>query len=156
MKVIVKAIIVTLLAISYPIDAAELEPLKQFINRKPLFLADKNDIKFVASRCSALYLVLSFRAEGVSELKELRDIAGEYADRAVTYNQAREIVSKVTEPSTAQQKEFARSYADITLTNWKQSGDLFKGIINDDLDVCLDNYAYFKKLAVNLSKDIKK
>jgi hypothetical protein len=151
-----KVLIAFFVAISCALHAAELEPLKQFINRKPLFLSDKNDIKFVASRCSALYLVLSSRAEGVSELKELRDIAGEYADRAVTYDQVREIVSKVTEPSTAQQKEFARSYADITLTNWKQSGDLFKGIINDDLDVCLDNYPYFKKLAVNLSKDIRK
>jgi len=156
MNGIVKALIVIFLAISYPIDAAELEPLKQFINRKPLFLADKNDTKFVASRCSALYLVLSSRAEDISKSKDLRDIALDYADRAVTYDRVREIVSKVTESSRTQQKEFAQSYADITLTNWKQSGDVFKGIISDDLDVCLDNYVYFKKLAVNLSKETKK
>ena len=156
MNGIVKALIVMFLAISYPIDAAELEPLKQFINRKPLFLSDKNDTELIASRCSALYLVLSSRAETVPKSKELKDIATDYGDRAGVYNEVREVISKVTKSPQNQQKEFAQSYADTTLKNWKQSNDIFKGIVNDDLDVCRDNYAYFKKLAVNLSKETKK
>jgi hypothetical protein len=156
MKVIVKALIVTLLAISYPIDAAELEPLKQFINRKPSFLSDKNDTELIASRCSALYLVLSSRTETVPKSKDLKGIATEYADLAGVYDEVREVISKVTKSPQNQQKEFAQSYADTTLKNWKQSNDIFKGIVNDDLDVCRDNYAYFKKLAVNLSQETKK
>ena len=144
------------LAISYPIDAAELETLKQFINRKPSFLSDKNDTELIASRCSALYLVLSSRAETVPKSKELKGIAADYGHRAGVYDEVREVISKVTRSPQNQQKEFAQSYADTTLKNWKQSNDIFKGIVNDDLDVCRDNYAYFKKLAVNLSKEIKK
>jgi len=156
MNGIVKALIVMFLAISFPIDAAELEPLKQFINRKPLFLSDKNDTELIASRCSALYLVLSSRTEAVPKSKELKGIATEYADRAGVYDEVREVISKVTKSPQNQQKEFAQSYANATLMNWKQSNDIFKGIVNDDLDVCRDNYPYFKKLAVNLSKETKK
>ena len=156
MKVIVKALIVMFLAISFAIDAAELEPLKQFVNRKPFFLSDKNDTELIASRCSALYLVLSSRTEAVPKSKELKGIANDYADRAGVYDEVREVISKITKSPQNQQKEFAQSYADTTLMNWKQSNDIFKGIVNDDLDVCRDNYPYFKKLAVNLSKETKK
>jgi hypothetical protein len=144
-----------LLATSMPLHAAELEPLKQFINRKPLFLSDKNDTELVASRCSALYLVLSSRTEG-SKSNELQGIAKEYANRANTYDQVREVISKVTKSSNMQQKDFAKSYGDITLMNWKKYNDIFKGMVNDDLDVCRNNYPQFKKLATNLSKEIKK
>ena len=116
MNGIVKALIVMFLAISYPINAAELEPLKQFINRKPLFLSDKNDTELIASRCSALYLVLSSRTEAVPKSKELKGIATEYADRAGVYDEVREVISKVTKSPQNQQKEFAQSYADTT---WK-------------------------------------
>jgi len=156
MNGIVKALIVMFLAISFPIDAAELEPLKQFINRKPSFLSDKNDTELIASRCSALYLVLSSRTETVPKSKELKGIAADYADRARVYDEVREVISKVTKSPQNQQKEFAQSYANTTLMNWKQSNDIFKGIVSDDLDVCRDNYAYFKKLSINLSQDLKK
>ena len=144
-----------LLATSMPLHAAELEPLKQFINRKPLFLSDKNDTELVASRCSALYLVLSSRTEG-SKSNELQGIAKEYSNRAEIYDEVRDVISKVTKSSNSQQKDFAKSYRDITLMNWKQYNDIFKGMVNDDLDVCRDNYPQFKKLATNLSKEIKK
>jgi len=144
------------MAMTSYLHAAELEPLKQFINRKPLFFSDKNDTELLASRCSALYLVLSSRVEEAAKSKELRYISSEYADRSLVYNQVRNFMSKVTKTSPSHQKEFARNYADITLKNWKQSNNIFKGIVNDDLDVCSDNYGYFKKLAANLSKEIKK
>ena len=149
-----------LVTMSCSLHAAELESLKQFINRKPLFLSDKNDAELVASRCSALYLVLSFRTEEAPKSKELQGIAKEYSDRALIFDEVREIFSKVTDhktkPSELQQKEFAKNYGDITLMNWKQYNDIFKGMVNDDLDVCRDNYPQFKKLATNLSKEIKK
>jgi hypothetical protein len=149
-----------LLATSVPLHAAELEPLKQFINRKPSFISDKVDTQFVATRCGALYLVLSSRTDEVSKEKDLKALGKEYAERAFIYDKVREIFSRVTDPrgelSKQQEKDFAKNYADITLRNWKQNSDLFKGIVNDDLDVCRDNYPYFKKLANNLSKDIKK
>ena len=144
------------MAIAYPIDAGELEPLKHFINRKPSFLSDKNDTELIASRCSALYLVLSSRIETVPKSKELKGVATDYGDRAVVYDEVREFISKVTKSPQNQQKEFAQSYANTTLMNWKQSNDIFKGIVSDDLDVCRDNYAYFKKLSINLSQDSKK
>jgi len=156
LKILAKALIVVLGAIAYPIDAAELEPLKQFINRKPSFLSDKNDTELIASRCSALYLVLSSRTEAVPKSNELKGIATEYADRAGVYDEVREVISKVTKSPQNQQKEFAQSYADTTLKNWKQSNDIFKGIVSDDLDVCRDSYPYFKKLSINLSQDLKK
>ena len=144
-----------LVTISCSLHAAELESLKQFINRKPSFLSNKNDTELVASRCSALYLVLSSRTEG-SKSTGLQGIAKDYANRAGAYDEVREAISQVTKSSNTQQKDFAKSYRDITLMNWKQYNDLFKGIVNDDLDVCRDNYPYFKKLATNLSKEIKK
>ena len=144
------------MAMTSYLHAAELEPLKQFINRKPLFFSDKNDTEILASRCSALYLVLSSRVEEADKSKELRYISSEYADRALVYNQVRNFMSKVTKTSPSHQKEFAQNYADITLKNWKQSNDIFKGIVNDDLDVCRDNYDFFKKLAAKLSKETKK
>jgi hypothetical protein len=151
-----KALVVILMALASFAYAAELEPLKQFINRKPLFLSDKNDTEVIASRCSALYLVLSSRTEEFQKSKDLQAIAKDYADRAVVFDQVREVISKVTNPPQSQQKGFAQIYADTTLSNWKQSNDIFKGIVSDDLDVCRDNYAYFKKLSINLSKDLKK
>ena len=109
----------------------------------------------MASRCSALYLVLSSRTEG-SKSNELQGIAKEYSNRAEIYDEVREVISQVTKSSNSQQKDFAKSYRDITLMNWKQYNDIFKGMVNDDLDVCRDNYPQFKKLATNLSKEIKK
>ena len=144
-----------LIAISSSLHAKELESLKEFINRKPLFLSDKNDTEFVASRCSALYLVLSSRTEGSKSI-ELQSVTKEYANRADAYDQVREVMSKVTKSSNMQQKDFAKHYADITLMNWKQYNDIFKGMVNDDLDVCRNNYPHFKMLATNLSKEIKK
>lgn len=135
--------------------AQELESLAQYIHRKPLFISDKNDTLYVASRCSALYLVLSSRIEE-AKIKDLRPTIKEYDDRAVTYNQVRAILSKATGPSVdlsmKQQKDFAKIYADITLRNWKYSNDIFAGTIEQDLGVCRDNFSDFKKLAVNLSK----
>lgn len=87
-----------LVAISCSLHAKELESLKDFINRKPLFLSDKDDTEFVASRCSALYLVLSSRTEG-SKSSELQSIAKEYANRADAYDEVREVMSKVTKSS---------------------------------------------------------
>ncbi len=151
-----KALVVILMALGSFAYAAELEPLKQFINRKPLFLKDKNDTEVIASRCSALYLVLSSRTEELQKSKELQGVVKDYGDRAVIFDQVREVISQVTKSSQSQQKEFVQSYADMTLSNWKQSSDIFKGMVSDDLDVCRDNFAYFKKLSINLSKDIKK
>ena len=155
-----KAFMMMLLAMSCSIHAAELESLQQFIKKKPTYLSDKNDVEMMASRCSALYVVLSARAEEASSSKELKGTAKEYTNRALVFDEVREIFSKVTDhklqSSTTQQKEFGKIYADMTLMNWKQSGDLFKGIVNEDLDVCRDHYFHFKKLSVNLSKDIKK
>lgn len=145
-----------LMALGSFADAAELEPLKQFINRKPLFLRDKHDTEVIASRCSALYLVLSSRTEEFQKSKDLQDIAKDYGDRAVVFDQVREVISQVTKSPQSLQKGFAQSYADMTLSNWKQSNDIFKGMVRDDLDVCRDNFAHFKKLSINLSKDIKK
>lgn len=140
--------------------AAELEPLKQFINRKPQFIVDKSDVQFVATRCSALYLVLSSRTDEASKAKDMQGMTKEFVDRAATYEQVREVLSRATdlrgELARNQQKDFAKSYADITLVNWKKNGDIFEGMVNDDLNVCQDNYPYFKKLATNLSKEIKK
>jgi hypothetical protein len=151
-----KVLLVILMALASFADAAELESLKQFINRKPLFLSDKNDTEVIASRCSALYLVLSSRTEEFQKSKDLQGIAKDYADRAVVFDQVREVISKVTDPPQSQLKTFAQIYADLTLSNWKQSNDVFKGMVSDDEDVCRDNYAYFKKLSINLSKDLKK
>ena len=148
------------LAIPFTLNAAELEPLKQFINRKPQFISDKSDVQFIATRCSALYLVLSSRTDEASKAKDMQGMTKEFVDRAATYEQVREVLSRATglrgEPSRNQQKDFAKSYADITLSNWKQSNDLFRGIVGEDLGVCRDSYPYFKKLATNLYKDIKK
>ena len=138
------------MTITSSLYAAELEPLKQFINRKPLFFSDKNDTEMLASRCSALYLVLGSRIEAVPKSKEMQDISKEYADQAMVYDQVREVISKVTKSSITQQKEFAQNYANMTLINWKKHDDIFKGMVNDDLDVCQNNYIYFKKLAVDL------
>jgi hypothetical protein len=136
--------------------AAELESLKQFTNSKPSFISDKMDTQFAATRCAALYFVLSSRIEEISKEKALNVIAEDYADRAVTYDQVRDIFSKVIKTRDAssnnQEKKFAKRYSDITLSNWKQGNNLFKGIVNEDLDVCHENYPYFKKLATNLSK----
>jgi hypothetical protein len=140
---------------SSSIRATELEPLKEFIKRKPIFLSDKNDTVVMASRCSALYLVLSSRTEALKS-RELQGVSQEYSSRAYTYDQVREIISRVTDPSSSMQREFMMRYADITLMNWKEYGDLFKGIVGEDLDVCSQNYADFKKLANHLSKEIKK
>jgi hypothetical protein len=148
------------MAIPLSSSAAELEPLKQFINRKPQFISDKSDAQFVATRCSALYFILGSRAEEASKTKDVQNIAKDYTERAVIYEKARAIFSRVAylkgELSNAQQKDFAKSYTDITLVNWKKSGDIFEGMVNDDLGVCRDNYVYFKKLATNLSKEAKK
>ena len=148
------------MAMSCSLHAAELESLKQFINRKPLFLSDKNDTELVASRCSALYLVLSSRTEKVSNSKEVQSIAKEFGEQAFVFDQVREVISKVTDhkiqSSVSQQKQFAINYADITLTSWKQYNDIFRGMVNDDLDVCRNNYPQFKKIANNLSKEFKK
>jgi len=103
-----------------------------------------------------LYLVLSSRTEEFQKSKELQGIVKDYGDRAVVFDQVREVISQVTKSPQSQQKAFAQSYADTTLSNWKQSNDIFKGIVSDDLDVCRDNYAYFKKLSINLSKGLKK
>jgi hypothetical protein len=114
----------------------------------------------MATRCSALYFLLSARIEEASKAKDMQGMNKEFVDRAATYEQVREVLSRATglrgEPSRNQQKDFAKSYADITLSNWKQSNDLFRGIVGEDLDVCRDSYPYFKKLATNLYKDIKK
>ena len=160
LNLMIKTLITILLVITSSLHAAELESLKQFTNRKPSFISNKVDTQFVATRCSALYLVLSSRTEEASKEKALKAIAKDYADRAVTYDQVRDIFAKAISPKDESSKnlenEFAKKYSDITLRNWKQSNDLFKGIVNEDLDVCRDNYPYFKKLATNLSKDIKK
>ena len=151
-----KAFIIMLFAMSLSIHAAALESLQQWVNRKPFYLSNKNDIEMMASRCSALYLVLSARAEEVSSSKELKGTVKEYTNRALVFDEVREIFSKVTDhklqSSENQQKEFGKIYADMTLMNWKQRGDIFKGMVNDDLDVCHDHYLHFKKLSVNLSK----
>ena len=137
--------------------AQELESLEQYIHRKPLFISDKNDTLYVASRCSALYLVLSTRIEEAAKTKDLKSTIKEYEDRAVTFNQVRTILSKATgssvDMSMKQQKDFAKTYADLTLRNWKYGGDIFSGIIEQDFGVCRDNFPDFKKLAINLSKD---
>ncbi len=90
----------------------------------------------------------------------MQGMTKEFVDRAATYEQVREVLSRATdlrgELARNQQKDFAKSYADITLVNWKKNGDIFEGMVNDDLNVCQDNYPYFKKLATNLSKEIKK
>ena len=139
--------------------AADLEPLKQFIKRKPLFLSNKNDVEIVASRCSALYLVLSARTENVPKSKELQGLIKEYDERGTVFESVRDVFSRESmissQSSKNQQRVFAKTYADMTLSNWKQSGDLFKGMVNDDLDVCRDNYAYFDRLADRFSKEIK-
>lgn len=149
-----------LLVMSCSIHAAELESLQQWIKKKPNYLSDKNDVVIMASRCSALYLVLNSRAEEASSSKELQGTAKEYANRALVFDQVREVFSRVTDlkmqSSKAQQKEFGKIYADMTLINWKRHNDIFRGIVNHDLDVCDDHYLHFKKLANNLSKDIKK
>jgi len=155
-----KALVALLLGVSCSIHAAKLESLQQWIKKKPNYLLDKNNVAFMASRCSALYLVLNSRVEEASSSKELQDTAKEYANRALVFDQVREVFSRVTDlmmqSSKAQQKEFGKIYADMSLNNWKQHNDIFRGIVNDDLDVCDDHYLHFKKLANNLSKDIKK
>lgn len=152
---VTKILLVAFLFISTSMYAKEIEHLKEFVKRKPLFLSDKTDTVSIASRCSALYLVLSSRTESPKS-KELQAVSQEYAARAYTYDQVREVISKVTGSSKAMQKEFIMYYADITLLNWKENGDLFKGVVGEDLDVCSHNYADFKKLANHLSKEIKK
>lgn len=145
--------------ISISAYSEELESLKQLVNRKPLFFSDKSDTQMVATRCSALYIILSSRAEDPSNSKDLKTLSEAYINKAVVYSQARAVLSKAAnmrEYSRDQQKYFAKSYADMTLDNWKRYDDILKGIVNEDLNVCEDNYPYFKKLAINLSKEIKK
>ena len=141
--------------ISISAYSEELESLKQFISRKPLFFSDESDTQVIANRCSALYVILSSRVENSKNLKSLSEI---YINKAIVYSQVREILSKannIKELSRNQQKYFAKRYADITLKNWKEYDDILNGIVNEDLNVCEDNYPYFKKLAINLSKEIK-
>ena len=137
----------------------ELEGLNQLVSRNPLFLSDKSDVQIIASRCSALYLVLNFRAEEAFQSKDPKGIASEYLEKASVYNQVREVLCKAENMSQLcinQQKDFSKSYADITVNNWKKNSDLFNGIVNNDLNVCDDNHPFFKRLARNLSKEIKK
>lgn len=134
--------------------ALELVPLKEFILKKPLFLSNKDDTEVVASRCSALYLVLGSRAEGLTPSKEVQSVVKLYKEHAVTYENAREILSKESLLKALQsqnrQKDFAKHYASVTLADWKQGDDPFKGSVSNDLDVCADNYPYFKKLVVHV------
>lgn len=98
----------------------ELEGLKQLVSRKSLFLSDKSDVQIIASRCSALYLVLNFRALEAFQSKDLKGIASEYFEKASVYNQAREFLCKAENMSQLcinQQKDFSKSYADITVNN---------------------------------------
>ena len=141
--------------ISISAYSEELESLKQLVSRKPLFFSDKNDTRVIANRCSALYVILSSRVEGLSNSKDLKTLSEAYINKAVVYSQVREALSKednMRELSRIQQKDFAKRYADMTLSNWKRYDDILKGIVNEDLNVCEDNYPYFKKLAINLSK----
>jgi len=125
--------------ISISAYSQELESLKQFTGKKPLFISDKDDTEFVASRCSALYLVLGSRANEAFNQKDPQGIAAEYLDKAVIYDKAREILLKakdnLKEPAKNQQKDFAKTYGDLTLSNWKKNGDLFKGLVNEVLTI---------------------
>lgn len=145
--------------VSMQAHSQELVGLKELISSKPLFFSKKNDTQIIASRCSALYLVLDSRSDEALHLNATQALSSVYLDRALVYNQVKEILSKADntrEISQGQQKLFAKCYADITMSNWKNYGDIFKGIVNDDLDVCEKNYSYYRKLALGLNKETKK
>ena len=43
----------------------------------------------------------------------------------------------------------------IWIKNWKKNNDIFRGIVNEDYDVCEDHFLYYEKLTKNLSKEIR-
>jgi hypothetical protein len=114
----------------------------------------------VVSRCSALYLVLSVRLYDMENKKEANTLISQLSKTAESYEVAREILSKTSlydEQSTRfLQKEFAKKYAEITLTNWKKNNDLFNTLIREDLKVCEDNAPHFKKFTDKLSKELRR
>jgi hypothetical protein len=46
-------------------------------------------------------------------------------------------------------KELLTSYANLILKNWK-SGNIFKGLIGQDFEVCTIHRTFYEKLAKNL------
>lgn len=141
--------------ISISAYSEDLESLKQITGKKPLFILDKHDSQMVATRCSALYIILSVRAENSLNSKDLKTLSEAYINKAVVYSQVKEVLFKadnMEEFSKDQQKYYAKKYADITLNNWKKYDNILNGIVNEDLNVCENNYPYFKKLAINLYK----
>jgi transketolase len=67
------------MTITSSLYAAELEPLKQFINRKPLFFSDKNDTEMLASINNTYDLIVTVEEHSVigglgSAIAELKSI----------------------------------------------------------------------------------
>ncbi len=153
-------ILVLTMLLSSMAEAIELEPLSDFVRHHPQFMTKMKDSQMVVSRCSALYLVLSVRLYDMENKKEANTLISQLSKTAESYEVAREILSKTSlydEQSTRfLQKEFAKKYAEITLTNWKKNNDLFNTLIREDLKVCEDNAPHFKKFTDKFSKELRR
>ena len=137
----------------------DLQPLSKYTMRHPLFMSDVSDAQMIASRCSALFLILSTRSGEIKNKESIKDVIKHFAEKAEGYELTRLLLTKGSSSEGIKtrllEKRFAKKYAEITLYNWKKSNDLFGGLIDQDRLTCEDHYPYFKKLNRNLAQALK-
>lgn len=135
-----------------------LESLSDFTKKEPYFIENRAHAHFLATRCSALYLSLQIQLRAFSNDKDLKSTLEDIKHKAYIFDKSRRYLGNDPlhdEPSFASQGKYLEFYASHIIKNWKKNNDIFRGIINEDYDVCEDHFLYYEKLTKNLSKEIR-
>jgi len=153
--------LILFILLALPALANDIEPLKSYTQKRPLFLSDKHEAAQVASRCSALYLVLDARLIDLRDKDlSMKKVIDDLDEKAFHYHRAGSLILSQSKTEAEQgrtvQKAFTQHYGDLTLKNWKANNNIFKGSVGEDLSVCDQNYVYFKKLSITLARDLKR
>ena len=144
---------------SFKVSSEELTPLALYIHAHPDYSSNSLETEYIANRCGALMNVLSKRTKEAGSSKEMKELSRHYERIGYSFAHLGLLLSKSPKSSekkfTALHKELLKQYADITLRNWK-SGNMFKGIISHDFDMCSAIEPSFEKLSKNLGQALKK
>jgi hypothetical protein len=142
-----------LLLVNVHAYAEELVPLNIYIKKNPTYLTNSLKAEYVANRCGSLMTILANRTREADKTKEVIKLANEYDRIGNVYSLAGLMLSKAPVSSEEKYIELHKAllitYSNLTLKNWK-SGNMFKGLIDQDFGTCVVHETFYEKLSKSL------
>lgn len=146
-------VILILLLLKMNAYAEELVPLNIYIKKNPAYLTNSLEAEYVANRCGSLMTILANRTREAYKTKEIVQIADEYNRKGNVCSIAGLMLSMSPVSSEKKyidlHKALLMTYSNLTLKNWK-SGNMFKGLIEQDLETCTVHKTFYEKLSKSL------